>query len=71
MTIYHNPRCSKSRNALALIEKSTNTFQIIEYLKYPPSESELKKVLQKLGMNAEELVRKKEPLFLEKFSTKK
>jgi arsenate reductase len=71
MIIYHNPRCAKSRDALALIKKATKKFQVIEYLKNPPTESELKDILQKLGMKAEELIRKKEPIFIEKFSTKK
>lgn len=70
ITIYHNNRCSKSRYALELIEKKTKELQVIEYLKTPPSEKELKDILKKLGMKAEDIVRKKEPLYLEKFKGK-
>jgi arsenate reductase len=70
ITIYHNNRCTKSRCALELIEKKTKNFTVIEYLKSPPSEKELKTILKKLNMKAEELIRKKEFLFKEKFSGK-
>src|ERR1035437_3400890 len=70
ITIYHNNRCTKSRCALELIEKKTKDFEVIEYLKTPPSEKELKEILKKLGMKAEEIIRKKEPLFKEKFAKK-
>jgi arsenate reductase len=69
--IYHNHRCTKSRSALELIKKKSKNFEIIEYLKTPPSEKELKRILKKLGMKAEGLVRKKEPLFKERFAGKK
>ena len=62
MKIYYNPRCSKCRIALQKIGK----VEIIEYLKTPPSKGELKEILAKLGMKAEEIIRKKELLF-EKF----
>ena len=58
--IYHNPRCSKSRQTLALIEESGLTPTIVEYLKDPPSKSALKDILFKLGMVARDIVRKKE-----------
>ena len=70
ITIYHNNRCTKSRCALELIEKKTKDFKVIEYLKTPPSEKELKDILKKLGMKAEDIIRKKEPLF-KKFEGKK
>lgn len=69
--IYHNNRCTKSRCALELIEKKTKNFQVIDYLKNPPSEKELKSILKKLGLKAEEIIRKKEPLFKEKYQGKK
>lgn len=69
--IYHNNRCTKSRCVLELIEKKTKDFQVIEYLKTPPSEKELKEILKKLGMKAENIIRKKEQLFKEKFEGKK
>jgi arsenate reductase len=62
-TIYHNPRCSKSRATLALLEEHGAKLTIIEYLKAAPSAAELREVLRKLGMKAEELVRKGEDVY--------
>jgi arsenate reductase (glutaredoxin) len=61
VVIYHNPRCSKSRETLALIEKKGVKPTVIEYLKTPPSAKELKGLLAKLGLRPRELMRKKEP----------
>lgn len=61
--IYHNPRCSKSRAALALLEAHGVETQIVEYLKTPPSASELRDLLAKLGLPARDLVRRGEPDF--------
>jgi arsenate reductase len=58
--IYHNPRCSKSRQTLALIEEKGIAPEIITYLDTPPSPQELGDILAKLGLNAEDIVRKKE-----------
>lgn len=69
--IYHNPRCSNSREALSLLEKSNEDFEVIEYLKHAPSIEELTKILSKLKLKPEELVRKKEALYKEKFEGKK
>ena len=60
VTIYHNPGCSKSRAALALLEKHGISPEIVEYLQTPPSKSELTIILNKLGMEPRELMRKKE-----------
>lgn len=60
VTIYHNPRCSKSRQTLALIEEKGVTPDIVEYLKTPPSKAELGTILDKLGMEPRDLMRKKE-----------
>ena len=60
VTIYHNPRCSKSRNALALLKEKGIEPKIVEYLKNPPDKSELKTILQLLGMTPRDLMRKKE-----------
>jgi arsenate reductase (glutaredoxin) len=60
VTIYHNPRCSKSRQALGLIEARGVKPHVVEYLKTPPSEAELTRILQRLGMSARQLVRRKE-----------
>jgi len=67
MKIYHNPRCSTSRKTLQLIEKQGIEPEISLYLQQVPGKEELKDILKKLGMKAEELVRKKETLFKEKF----
>ena len=58
--IYHNPRCTKSRETLALIEKKGITPKVIEYLKEPPSAAELARILKLLGLPASAVVRKKE-----------
>lgn len=69
IVIYHNPRCTKSRETLALIEKKKP--EIVDYLKTPPTKEELKVILKKLGIKAEDLVRKQEALFAVKFKGKK
>lgn len=61
VSIYHNPRCSKSRQTLSLIQERGIQPKVIEYLDQPPSKAQLKKILIQLGMNARELIRKKEP----------
>src|SRR5262245_40597583 len=61
VVIYHNPRCSKSRETLALIEGKGIRPTVIEYLKTPPSAKDLKGLLAKLGLKPRELMRKKEP----------
>lgn len=58
--ILHNPRCSKSRQTLALIEEKGITPEIIEYLKTPPTKAELTDILAKLGMKPRDLMRKGE-----------
>ena len=58
--IYHNPRCSKSRQTLALLEEKGLEPDIVHYLKTPPSPAELSKVLDMLGMAPHDLMRKKE-----------
>ncbi len=63
VTIYHNPRCSKSRQTLALLEDRGVELEIIDYLKTPPSASELKSILNKLGLSARDIVRKGEDAY--------
>lgn len=63
LQIYHNPRCSKSRQTLALLQQHNLEPDIIEYLKTPPTETEIKQLLTWLNCTASNLVRKKEPIF--------
>jgi len=60
MKIYHNPRCSKSRQTLEIINEVGADAEIIEYLKTPPSRDELLGLLEMLGMQPRELMRKGE-----------
>ncbi|RUM65898.1 MAG: arsenate reductase (glutaredoxin) [Sulfurospirillum sp.] len=66
LKIWHNPRCSKSRNALSLLEEKKEDFEIIKYLDTPPSIEELKELLKMLGFSsARELMRAKEEIYKE------
>lgn len=65
VTIYHNPRCSKSRATLKLIEEQGYAPLVVEYLKTPPSETTLKKLLKQLGMRPRDLLRKSEAAYKE------
>jgi arsenate reductase len=60
ITIYHNPRCSKSRATLELLREQGCEPRIVEYLKDPPSVAELDGILKLLGMEPRELMRRKE-----------
>lgn len=57
VTIYHNPRCSKSRQTLALLEERQVDPEIVLYLETPPDESEIREILRKLGMQARDIIR--------------
>lgn len=63
--IYHNPRCSKSRETLALLENQQQDIEIVEYLKTPPTAEELSDILQQLDMQPRHLLRTKETLYKE------
>jgi len=63
--IFHNPRCSKSRQTLQLLEDNNQEIEIIEYLKTPPSAAELKKVLKMLNISPRQLLRKGEKEYKE------
>jgi arsenate reductase len=60
VTIYHNPRCSKSRQTLELLQSSGIEPEIIEYLKTPPSRSRLKDILKLLKLEPRDLMRRNE-----------
>ncbi|WP_439861381.1 arsenate reductase (glutaredoxin) [Pseudomonas sp. MBLB4136] len=57
LTLYHNPRCSKSRGALQLLEERGLTPSIVRYLENPPSAAQLQELLGKLGIGARQLLR--------------
>ena len=65
LRIYHNPRCSKSRQALKLIEEAGVEPEVVLYLESPPSVRELGAVLKKLGMEPQALMRKGESIYKE------
>ena len=65
VTIWHNPRCSKSRQTLALLRERGIEPEIVEYLKTPPAAGELEAVLEKLGMEPRGLMRRKEAAYKE------
>lgn len=65
VSIYHNPRCSKSRQALALLEQQGDELEVIQYLETPPDSATLSALLQQLGLSARELMRKSEDIYQE------
>jgi arsenate reductase len=71
VTLYHKPTCGTCQKVMKALQEKGAEVTAIEYLKTPPSESELDAILKKLKMEPEELARKKEPLYEEKFANKK
>ena len=65
VTIYHNPRCTKSRQTLALLNEQGIEPTVVEYLNDPPDERVIQSLLKKLGIGAAELIRRKEHKALE------
>ena len=68
VSIYHNPKCSKSRETLALLRDRGVEPLIVEYLKAPPTAAELKAIVGKLGVQPEQLVRKGEEIYKSKYA---
>ena len=64
-TIYHNPRCSKSRDALNFLQEKKIALGVIKYLDAKLTKEDMKEVLQMLGMSARELMRTKEDIYKE------
>ena len=60
VTIYHNPRCSKSRQTLALLQERGEDLEIVEYLKTPPDANTIRQLAQALGVPPGEMIRRKE-----------
>lgn len=65
--IYHNPRCRKSREGLQILETSGKKFEVRKYLEDIPTKDELRHILECLGISAENLVRKNESIWKEKY----
>ncbi len=65
VTLYHNPRCSKSRAVLALLEENDITPEIVYYMDNPPDTRQLKNLLKKLNMNVRDVLRRSEPEYEE------
>ncbi|MFK5889378.1 MAG: arsenate reductase (glutaredoxin) [Flavobacteriaceae bacterium] len=70
MKIYHNPRCSKSREGLQILNDSHMNFEIVDYLKTPPTLTELQEIIKLLGCKPIDLVRKNEAIWKESFKGK-
>jgi len=69
--IFHNTRCTKSRECLAFLNDTNQDFEVVKYLETPPTFDELKNIIRKLNIKPLELVRQKEPIWIEKFKSKK
>jgi arsenate reductase (glutaredoxin) len=69
ITIYHNPKCSKSRECLAFIENSKAEFEIIKYLETPFTFKKLKSIINKLKIKPIELVRTKESIWIHNYQS--
>lgn len=63
ITMYHNPRCQKSREGLAILEASGQSFEIVKYLDQPLSKSDLQEIIAKLDIKSIDLVRKNETIW--------
>jgi len=70
MKIFHNPRCSKSRQGLQILQNSSQSFEIVDYLKNPPTVNELKEIIAMLDFTPIQLVRKNEAIWKENFKGK-
>src|SRR5262249_9670309 len=69
-TIYHNPRCTKSRETLACVGQGGVKPEVMEYLEPPPTAAELKAIVTKLGIEPEQLVRKGEEVYKANYAGK-
>lgn len=70
ITIYHNPRCTKSRECLAFLEKSNHEFEVIKYLETKFTAETLSQIIKKLKIKPLELVRTKEKIWIENYKGK-
>ncbi len=67
LKIYHNNRCGKSRTAMQILQEKDIEFEVIEYLKTPLNQKQIKGLLKKLGMKAIDLIRKNEDVYKNNF----
>ncbi|WP_298121206.1 arsenate reductase (glutaredoxin) [Flavobacterium sp.] len=70
ITIYHNPRCGKSRECIAFVENSKQEFEVVKYLENPLTFKELETIIKKLNIKPIELIRTKESIWVERFKGK-
>ena len=70
LKIYHNPKCSKSREGCQILKDSKQEYEIVEYLKNPLTEDEIKDLVRILKINPIDLVRKKEDIWKENYAVK-
>lgn len=63
ITIYHNPRCRKSREGLTVLEESGQAFEVVKYLDQPLSKTDLEEIITKLGIKPIDLIRKNEAIW--------
>ena len=68
--LFHNSRCGKSRDCLALLKETKANFQIIKYLEKPPTFDQLSVIIEKLGYKPIDLIRKTEKIWIEKYKSK-
>ncbi len=68
--IYHNPRCTKSRETLAILNGKKEKVEVVEYLKETPNRNEIEEIISLLGIKPQDLVRKSEPEYKEHFKGK-
>ncbi|MEM1120278.1 MAG: arsenate reductase (glutaredoxin) [Bacteroidota bacterium] len=71
MKIYHNPRCRKSRETLALIKEKGIEPEIVLYLNTPPNKKELQTIVEQLGIQPSQLIRKSEKVYKENYKGRK
>ena len=70
LQIYHNSRCTKSRECLAFLEKTGQEYEVVKYLESIPSFSELEAIIKKIRIKPIELIRQKEKIWTENFKVK-
>lgn len=70
ITIYHNPKCKKSRAGLAYLKEKVQEFTVVEYMKYPLSREVLKDILMKMNISPKELIRTQEDVYKSDFEGK-